>query len=547
MDPLQVLPAGQTLESIGQWSMFWRPAYLEMSGWLEHIPFAFWLMEAHRPRVLVELGTHYGVSYFAFCQAVETLGLDTRCYAVDTWKGDAQSGLYDESVFDKVRSHSDARYSGFSELVRSTFDEAQGYFPEGAIDLLHMDGCHTYDAVRHDFETWLPRLSRRAVVLIHDTNVRERQFGAYEYFDSLRGKYPTFEFVHGHGLGVVAVGPERSELLGRLLDGSGNALFGQAVREVFSRLGRACADAYASDQYRNRARELETQICGCREQVEALAARDRERADTEMKLQIQIGRSDAEKQQLSERVGLLQETRVELREGLRQLQSRSEAMTAEFDACRKQLLRVERESVQCRNELAAIERKYDMERQSLCQAVETLNREKDSLVEKTKLQERDLDDRFRELAALTRMLEEKDRSIEALEKETEGLRREIPGVRAARWGRTANPLRRWIGPLAEKLKGNTLEKQSALIRGSGLLDESWYLRQYPDVGAGNMDPVRHYIEHGASEGRNPSEGFDTGYYLKNNPDVRRSGQNPLVHYIRYGRKEGRSPADGKGL
>src|SRR5437764_4408932 len=56
---------------------FWPPQQLDpQSAWLEHAPFAFWLIEALRPRILVELGTHGGYSYFAFCQAVERLKLD---------------------------------------------------------------------------------------------------------------------------------------------------------------------------------------------------------------------------------------------------------------------------------------------------------------------------------------------------------------------------------------------------------------------------------------------------------------------------------------
>src|SRR5689334_16347594 len=84
------------------------------ASWLEHAPFAFWLVETLRPRVLVELGTHGGFSYFTFCQAIEYGRLETRCYAVDTWKGDEHAGFYHEDVFNDVKSHNARRYGAFS-------------------------------------------------------------------------------------------------------------------------------------------------------------------------------------------------------------------------------------------------------------------------------------------------------------------------------------------------------------------------------------------------------------------------------------------------
>jgi hypothetical protein len=109
-------------------------------SWLEHIPFAFWIVEAVQPDIFVELGTHSGNSYSAFAQAVQALRLPTACYAIDTWAGDAHSGLYAESVFAEWRDYHEAHFSGFSRLIRASFADALKSFTDGSIDLLHLDG-----------------------------------------------------------------------------------------------------------------------------------------------------------------------------------------------------------------------------------------------------------------------------------------------------------------------------------------------------------------------------------------------------------------------
>ncbi len=53
-------------------------------------------MEAAKPQRFVELGTHFGTSYFAFCQAAERLDLDCESWAVDTWQDDEHAGFYGE-------------------------------------------------------------------------------------------------------------------------------------------------------------------------------------------------------------------------------------------------------------------------------------------------------------------------------------------------------------------------------------------------------------------------------------------------------------------
>jgi hypothetical protein len=49
-----------------------------------------------------------------------------------------------------------------------------------------------------------------------------------------------------------------------------------------------------------------------------------------------------------------------------------------------------------------------------------------------------------------------------------------------------------------------LRRQAAALRNSGIFDAEWYLRQYADVADAGIDPLRHYVEVGAKEGRVPN-------------------------------------------
>ena len=188
---------------------FRKPQRLtDVDFWHFHIPFAFVIMAMLKPERFIELGTHKGDSYCAFCQAVDELGLNTACYAVDSWQGDDQTGFYSEAVYEELRAYHDPLYGGFSSLMKCLFDDGLGYFANGSIDLLHIDGHHSYESVRHDFEAWLPKMSKRGVILFHDTNVREREFGVWRFWLEVKDLYPSFDFLFGSGLGALAVGED---------------------------------------------------------------------------------------------------------------------------------------------------------------------------------------------------------------------------------------------------------------------------------------------------------------------------------------------------
>ena len=180
-----------------------------------------------------------------------------------------------------------------------------------------------------------------------------------------------------------------------------------------------------------------------------------------------------------------------------------------------------------------------------------------------------LEERARALADAERRLSEAEGAAETQRAARLRAEEELEGERAAREAAEALPRadpwvearsailaaevsarraqRPWR-PDARRIMGQpSTRRQIETIRGSALFDPAWYRARNPDLGA--IDPARHYLSHGAAEGRDPGPDFDGRRYYLANPDVAGAGWNALVHYELFGRAEGRlvAPAGGGGM
>ncbi|WP_075352581.1 class I SAM-dependent methyltransferase [Algoriphagus marinus] len=180
--------------------------------WLNHTPFVKYLIEEIKPGLVVELGTHSGNSLISILEACQSNNLNTKVYAIDTWLGDNHSKNYSDLIYHDLFSYVKLNYADNCTLLKMTFEEAVASFSDNSIDLLHIDGYHTYDAVKKDFEDYLPKMKTNGIVLFHDILVKDSDFGVHIFWEELSNKYPSFIQDNGTGLGVLLVSESSNDI-----------------------------------------------------------------------------------------------------------------------------------------------------------------------------------------------------------------------------------------------------------------------------------------------------------------------------------------------
>ncbi|MBY5924890.1 MULTISPECIES: class I SAM-dependent methyltransferase [unclassified Halomonas] len=572
-------PAQVLIPQLSLQSMFWRPKFTSDSSWQVHLPAAFWLVEAHLPQRVVELGTDDGASWFAWCQAVERLVPFAECLAFSA----TEPAL-------EVLEYTETQYQEFAAIEQASQLQALAAVAEGSVDLLHIaPGVARF--VAREWEQWKARLSSHGLVVISQAG---RNQPGEALFRELAEQYPNFRFDQGQGLGLVAVGTKHSETIQRLCQFKAREQSTRLIQQVFQRLGLACCGtngsgigtgAASSARLREVERSVETlcqerdlllqekaaleadreqrfdelsQLTMLMEQAEAQrdeqarAGEDKQRELAKMTLRLeQMAAELAKANQKAAQTDHLQEQLIRLQVQQKTAEQGKQALEATNSRLKQELEAKDREFTalkaqgkehdkQHQSQLAqARQRVTELEErlagaQSDCAQARERNLKLESekrLVERShQALQQQLDDRFEELAELTRMLEEQNAGSP-----------EPKPAQEPRGFRSAFPA---FPPLSGKSRGakaRQLKEDLKLVKASGLFDSQWYLAQNPDVKDSGIPAIEHFVRFGGQEGRSPSERFDTQWYLNEYPDVVDSNINPLVHYLRFGRQEQRLP------
>lgn len=227
-------------------SSFWTPEHQPQPlGLSLFVPVLFWTVEATNPRLIVQLGAYPFSPYLHLCEAVKRLGLGTRCVAVDGYAPQSISGREEAADVPERMDH-DRAFGEFSEFLHVTPENWSGTFPDHSIDLLLLADLDQVEAFERELDAWTRKLSVWGVILLPKTGVESPGVGTRRLFQKLASRYPSFDFTHGDGFGLVATGTHRPVGLRPLLEAHEVPSLRDEIRFTYERLGRSLFDSLTS-------------------------------------------------------------------------------------------------------------------------------------------------------------------------------------------------------------------------------------------------------------------------------------------------------------
>lgn len=138
---------------------------------------------------IVEIGSYCGRS--SICLALGAATRQARVYCIDpwTWVPEAMTSFRHITRNDMRSSYerflANIRRAGVEQWITPVpglSHEVVGRIPS-FVDLLFIDGDHTYDGVRRDWDLYTPKLTMSGCVMLHDTE--PTRFGVHQLVQDL--------------------------------------------------------------------------------------------------------------------------------------------------------------------------------------------------------------------------------------------------------------------------------------------------------------------------------------------------------------------------
>lgn len=166
------------------------------------------LVEKENPKYLLEIGTANGGSLFLFAKLAHP---EATIISIDL-PGGRYGGGYPKFKENFYSSFATAKQKIVLHRADShnqqTYQQVKAMLKEHPLDFLFIDGDHTYQGVKTDFELYSPLVRKDGLIAFHDIaeHPKEWQVGVGEYWKEIKSAYNHQEFINNPKQGWAGIG-----------------------------------------------------------------------------------------------------------------------------------------------------------------------------------------------------------------------------------------------------------------------------------------------------------------------------------------------------
>lgn len=155
------------------------------------------LVAKNRPRIIIEIGTHFGGTFFLFSRFGSP---DALLISIDlpTWNLKGGYGRLRSFFYRSFRSkHQKMIFIAQDSHHPSTLKEVKNHLKCKEIDLLFIDGDHSYEGVKKDFEMYSPLVKNNGMIAFHDIVVHDQSenCGVNKFWNEIKESFVHQEIV----------------------------------------------------------------------------------------------------------------------------------------------------------------------------------------------------------------------------------------------------------------------------------------------------------------------------------------------------------------
>jgi len=155
------------------------------------------------PERIVEIGTAEGGSLWTWCHGIKSI---KQIISIDVNFWHRKLDFYRLFPPENV----DLTLINESSQKQSTVNRAVEQLKDSSADFIFIDGDHTYEGVKRDFELWSEVVRTGGYIAFHDIHANHGNIGVGKLWNELKPRYESIQFDHGKeamwgGIGIVKI------------------------------------------------------------------------------------------------------------------------------------------------------------------------------------------------------------------------------------------------------------------------------------------------------------------------------------------------------